>query len=44
MSMTTAESLGRYYGIIHNVVNRQLDGLTQEESLIQPPFRDNCLN
>lgn len=44
MTMTTAESLARYYGIIHNVVNRQLDGLTNEESLIQPPFRGNCLN
>ena len=42
--MTTAESLSRYYKIIYNVVNRQLDGITHEESLIQPPFRGNCLN
>jgi uncharacterized damage-inducible protein DinB len=26
------------------VIKRQLDGLTHEDSLIQPPFRGNCLN
>jgi uncharacterized damage-inducible protein DinB len=26
------------------VIKRQIDGLTHEDSLIQPPFRGNCLN
>lgn len=42
--MTQAETLAQYYGIIHNVVKRQLDGLTNEDSLIQPPYQGNCLN
>ncbi len=42
--MTTSKALAQYYGIIYNVVKRQLDGLTNEDSLIQPPFRGNCLN
>ncbi len=26
------------------VIDRQVEGLTHEDSLIQPPFRGNCLN
>lgn len=26
------------------VIKRQVDGLTHEDTLIQPPFRGNCLN
>jgi len=44
MTKAQAETLAQYYGIIYNVVKRQLDGLTNEDSLIQPPFRGNCLN
>ena len=35
-----AESFTRNYHVIH----RQIDGLTHEDSLRQPPFRGNCLN
>ena len=42
--MTQAETLAEYYGTIHRVIYRQLDGVTHEESLRQPPFRGNCLN
>ena len=42
--MTTAKSLAEYYGLTYRVIRRQLDGITHEESLVQPPFRGNCLN
>ena len=42
--MTTAETLAEYYGLTYRVIKRQLDGVTHEESLVQPPFRGNCLN
>jgi uncharacterized damage-inducible protein DinB len=42
--MTIAETLAEYYGLTYRVINRQLDGVTHEESLVQPPFRGNCLN
>lgn len=42
--MTAAETLSQYYGIAYRVILRQTDGLTQEDSLVQPPFRGNCLN
>ena len=42
--MTAAETLSQYYGIAYRVIMRQTDGLTQVDSLIQPPFRGNCLN
>ena len=34
----------RYYGITRNVLYRQLEGVTHEESLLQLPFRGNCMN
>jgi uncharacterized damage-inducible protein DinB len=42
--MTTSETLAQYFGITYRVINRQIDGLIHEESLLQPPFRGNCLN
>ena len=42
--MTTSETLAYYYGLTYNVIHRQLDGLTNEDSLLQPSFRGNCLN
>ncbi len=42
--MTEAERLAEYYGIIDRVIKRQLDGVTHQESLKQPPFRGNCMN
>ncbi len=32
------------FSINHRVIRRQVDGLTHEDSLLQPPFRGNCLN
>jgi hypothetical protein len=42
--MTSAETIADYYGLTYRVIKRQLDGVTHEESLVQPPFRGNCLN
>jgi len=42
--MTIAETLADYYGLTYRVIKRQLEGVTHEESLVQPPFRGNCLN
>jgi uncharacterized damage-inducible protein DinB len=42
--MTTSETLAEYYGLTYRVIHRQLNGLTHEDSLLQPPFRGNCLN
>ncbi|HEX4020233.1 MAG TPA: DinB family protein [Acidobacteriaceae bacterium] len=50
MNTTAAEALGevRVYGLqvraIHAVVKRNVDELTEEESLIQPQPGGNCLN
>src|SRR2546425_11776867 len=42
--MTKPESFRRYFGITYRVISMQTIGLTHEDSLIQPPFRGNCLN
>ncbi|HEY6539974.1 MAG TPA: DinB family protein [Ktedonobacteraceae bacterium] len=42
--MTRGETLAEYYGLTYRVIHRQLNGLTNEESFLQPPFRGNCLN
>ncbi len=42
--MTGAEKLIARYDLIDRVVALQLRGVTHEESLINPPFRGNCLN
>lgn len=42
--MTKSETLAEYYGLTYRVIHRQLVGLTHEDSLLQPPFRGNCLN
>lgn len=42
--MTKVETLAEYYGLTYRVIKRQLDGVSHEESLVQPPFRGNCLN
>ncbi|MCA0456746.1 MAG: DinB family protein [Chloroflexi bacterium] len=42
--MIDAESLTMILERNYGVVMRQIDGITHEESLIQPPFRGNCMN
>ena len=38
------ETLIRYARLNTRVVRMQAEGLTHEESLLQPPFRGNCFN
>lgn len=42
--MISPELIARYYSINHNVLHMQVEGLTHEDSLIQPSFRANNLN
>ena len=42
--MTPSQTLADYYQPTYRVIHRQLDGLTHEDSIIQPPYRGNCLN
>jgi len=42
--MTRGETQAEYFGLTYRVIHRQLNGLTNEESFLQPPFRGNCLN
>ena len=44
MSKIDSEMLIYLYGITYYVVKQQVDDLTHEDSLLQPPFRGNCLN
>ncbi len=42
--MIDREQMIRAFALNLNVVKRQIDGLTQADSLLQPPFRGNCMN
>ena len=42
--MIGAEVIAKFFGVNYRVIQRQLDGLTHEDSLLQLPFRGNCLN
>jgi len=42
--MITTQNLAEAYGRNLEIVNFQTEGLTQQDSLIQLPFRANCLN
>jgi uncharacterized damage-inducible protein DinB len=44
MSNPTVEALIRYFKLNQRIIDMQIDGLTHEDSLIQPPFRGNCFN
>ncbi|MFC2037838.1 DinB family protein [Chloroflexota bacterium] len=44
MTHPDAESLIQSFGITHHLIILQLDGLSHADSLLQPPFRGNCLN
>ena len=39
-----AELITGIFEINYNVIKQQVDGLTHEDSLLQLPFRGNCLN
>lgn len=42
--MISADLIARYFSLNHRVIHLQIDGLTHADSLLQPPFRANCLN
>ncbi|MGD9147331.1 MAG: DinB family protein [Anaerolineae bacterium] len=45
--MTThpdAETLIQSFALTHRIIKLQTDGLSHEDSIVQPPFRANCLN
>jgi uncharacterized damage-inducible protein DinB len=44
MTHPDAETLVASFGLTRQLIRMQTDGLTHEDSLIQPPFRGNCLN
>jgi uncharacterized damage-inducible protein DinB len=42
--MSTAEQLTQDYATTTWIINKQAEGLTHEQMMIQPPFRGNCFN
>ncbi len=42
--MISAKLIARYFEINHRVLHMQIEGLSHEDSLLQPPFRANNLN
>ena len=42
--MITLENITAAYARNLEIINMQTDGLTHEQSLIQLPFRSNCMN
>jgi uncharacterized damage-inducible protein DinB len=38
------EELSQVYARNHQIIHRQAEGLTHEESVLQLPFRGNCMN
>ncbi len=44
MTYPDAQSLSQSYGSTHWLINKLVDGLSHDDSLVQPPFEANCLN
>jgi uncharacterized damage-inducible protein DinB len=44
MTHPDAETLVGAFGLTRQLIRMQTDGLAHEDSLLQPPFRGNCLN
>lgn len=44
MNYPNAQSLSQSYGSTHWLINNLTDGLSNDDSLVQPPFEANCLN
>ena len=42
--MISADLIARYFSINHRVLHMQIEGLSHEDSLLQPPFKGNSLN
>lgn len=44
MTFSTADFLVGSFERTHRIIKMQIDGLTHRDSVLQPPFRGNCLN
>ena len=44
MPYPDAQSLNQDYGTTHWLISKLVAGLSNEDSLVQPPFEANCLN
>jgi len=44
MTYPDAQSLNQDYGTTHWLIGKLIAGLSNEDSLVQPPFEANCLN
>jgi hypothetical protein len=44
MNYPDAQSLSQSYGTTYWLINKLVDGLSNDDSLVQPPFEANCLN
>ncbi len=44
MTHPDAETLNQSFALTHRIIKLQTDGLSHEDSILQPPFRANCLN
>ncbi|MBU0496013.1 MAG: DinB family protein [Chloroflexi bacterium] len=44
MTYPDAETLTQSFALTQQVIHLQTEGLTHADSLLQPPFRGNCLN
>lgn len=44
MKYPDAETMSKSFDLTRRVIHMQTEGLTNADSLIQPPFRGNCLN
>ena len=40
----STKRLAYYFGTTHWIIQKQLDGITHDDSVLQLPFRGNCLN
>jgi hypothetical protein len=44
MSCPDAQALAQSFRLTHHIIKLQTDGLSHTDSVLQPPFRGNCLN
>lgn len=44
MSCPDARTLAQSFWLTHHIIRLQTDGLSHTDSVLQPPFRGNCLN
>ena len=42
--MISVKATARFFGLNHRLIHMQIGGFTHEDSVLQLPFRGNCLN